>query len=176
MSGWNKELVAKILSVLLTALIALLAAFGYDVQVVQPRVAEQIQAAGLPAATLPASRGVTGFDDLAVASVTAAGDIAAGGRLLHASTAVTLTAGMTVTPATDFYVISSTGAVSMTLAAPAGTGQVLYLYGDDNNTVTVNDTNIYTTDGNAVTFGQYDIVEFVAVGNKWVHVAKSANS
>jgi hypothetical protein len=66
--------------------------------------------------------------------------------------------------------------VTVTLAAPAVTGQVLYLYGDDNQTITVADSNIYSTDGNAVTLGQYDIVEFLSIGDKWVHVAKSANS
>ncbi len=165
MSEDDKKLIGKILSILLTAAFALLAVFGYDVQVIQPREA------GL--GTLPPrveSRGVTGFDDLEIDDVTSTG------KLIQGSTAVTLTAGLTITPATNVYLISSSGAVSMTLAAPAATGQLLYLYGDDANTVTVNDTNIYTTDGNAVTFGQYDLVEFISVGGKWVHVAKSANS
>ena len=53
---------------------------------------------------------------------------------------------------------------------------MLYLYGDDANTITINDTNIRSTDGSAVTIGQYDIVEFMSSGAEWIHVAKSADS
>ena len=172
----DKAKVAQILGILLSALLALAAVYGYDVKVIQPR---ELAQAPLP---LAAERGITNFNDLSVDSVTATGNVSAGGTLsssgslLQGSKAITLTAGLSVAPAASVYILSSTGAVSMTLAAPAASGQVLYLYGDDANTITVNDSNIYTTDGNAVTFGQYDIVEFMSVGSKWVHVAKSADS
>ncbi len=169
MNGLDKKTVGAILSIVLTAAIALLAAFGYDVQVVQPRVAEQMRDLG-PALGMMASRGVTGFDDLAIEDVTSSG------KLIQGSTAITVTNGATITPAYSVYNLSAAGAVTVTLAAPAVTGQVLYLYGDDNQTITVADSNIYSTDGNAVTLGQYDIVEFMSVGSKWVHVAKSADS
>ena len=86
------------------------------------------------------------------------------------------TAGQILTPTLTFYSVDSSGAVSMTLGASCTQGQPLILYGDDANTVTVNDTNIFTTDGNAVTFGQYDAVLWVCDTNTWIHVAKSANS
>jgi hypothetical protein len=104
MSEVDKKLVGKILGIVLTAAIALLAVFGYDVGVVQPRVAEQVQALGMVA-----SRGITGFDDLAVGSVTATGaiaaggDLSAGGKLIEASTAITVTDGVTITPAYSVY-------------------------------------------------------------------------
>jgi len=97
------------------------------------------------------------------------------GNLKLTAADITPTAGQTITPAYGMYVVNSSGAVSMTLAAPAAAGQILYLYGDDANTVTVNDTNIRSTDGNAVTFGQYDLVEFVSSATEWIHLAKSAN-
>lgn len=97
------------------------------------------------------------------------------GGLILASTAITLTAGQVITPAYGMYIISSSGSVSMTLAAPSAAGRVLYLYGDDANTVTINDTNIRSTDGNAVTFGQYDVVQWISTATEWIHVSKSAD-
>lgn len=183
MEGWDKQKVSAILSVLLTAVLAILAVFGYDVKIIQPR--EEMLSLG-PAHLLPPDpqlglRGLTNLDDLAVADLSAesadvAGGVTVGGKLLQSSTAVTLTAGMQIAPAYSVYRLSSTDAVSMTLSAPAASGQVLYLYGDDANTITVNDTNIRSTDGNAVTIGQYDVVQFISVGSEWIHVAKSADS
>ncbi len=98
------------------------------------------------------------------------------GKLVTSSTAITLTAGQTITPTTSTYLLSSSGAVSMTLApCSASTVKFVTLYGDDNNTITVNDTNIYTTDGNAATLGQYDVVGWACAGTKWSLAWKSAN-
>lgn len=95
---------------------------------------------------------------------------------IHSSTTVTVTDGLTITPTTSLQIWDAGGAVTVTLAACSNTGQVLYTYGNDAQTITVADTNILTTDGNAVTLGQYDIIEWLCVSTKWVHIAKSANS
>lgn len=170
----DKQKISAILTVVLTAVVALLAVFGYDVRVIQPR--ETLLSA--PTTVLPAfaERGITNFNDLQVDGVTTTGGVTVGGPLIQGTKALTLTAGLQVAPAYSMYLLSSTGAVSMTLVAPTAPGQVLYLYGDDANTITVNDTNIRSTDGNAVTIGQYDIVEFMSTGTEWIHVAKSADS
>jgi len=111
----------------------------------------------------------------------ATGDVDVGGNAtfnalaIVASTAFTPTAGQTLTPTASMYVVNSSAAVSMTLAVCGTDGKLLYLYGDDDNTVTVNDTNIRSTDGNAVTFGQYDVVAWICRGDDWIHVSKSAN-
>jgi hypothetical protein len=177
----DKQKISAILTVILTALVALLAVFGYDVKVIQPRetnLSEVAQALSAPATVLPAiaQRGITNFNDLQVDGVTTTGGVTVGGPLIQGSKAVTLTAGLQIAPAYSMYLLSSTGAVSMTVAVPTAPGQVLYLYGDDANTITINDTNIRSTDGNAVTTGQYDIVEFMSSGAEWIHVAKSADS
>jgi hypothetical protein len=116
-------------------------------------------------------------DAASVTGVSSLGDKATfSGEVVYGATPVTLTAGLTVNPASSYYVVSSSAAVSMTLGTTGATaGQLVFLYGDDANTVTVNDTNILTTDGNAVTFGQYDIVGFLFNGTSWVHLWKSAN-
>ncbi len=177
MQGWDKETTAKVIGIVLSLLIALLSVFGYDVTVAQPRAA-QLASAELAEATLEpliTERGTTNLNDLAVDSLTAGGALSSG-ALIQGSRAITLTAGLQVTPDRGVYVLSSSAAVSMTLTAPTSPGQLLLLYGDDANTITVNDSNIYTTDGNAVTIGQYDLVGFLSVGSKWVHLFKSANS
>ena len=111
-----------------------------------------------------------------VAQVSGYGDILMNGKLVTSTSAVTLTAGQLIQPTKSTYILSSTGNVSMTLdACGPTTGQFIILYGDDANTITVNDTNIYTTDGNAVTLGQYDVVGWACAGTKWSLAWKSAN-
>jgi predicted small secreted protein len=107
------------------------------------------------------------------ASVT--GSTTLSGLLLPSSTTITPTAGQSITPAYELYIIGSSGAVSMTLAACSNNGQQVWFYGEDANTITVNDSNIRSTDGNAVTFGQYDVVGFMCAKTEWNHIAKSAN-
>ena len=78
MGNWDKAKVSAIVGILLSALLALAAVFGYDVKVIQPR-----EARPAPALRVEAGRrsSVTGFDDLSVASVTATGAVAAGGAV-----------------------------------------------------------------------------------------------
>jgi hypothetical protein len=207
----TKEQIGKIIGIVLATVLALLAVFGYDVIVIQPRdaataqavvtqqnaVDQAVQALALPAEAGMATRG-TGYNTACYleqggaqftgdsgctirlnsgAALTAvAGASVTLGNLVLTATEITPTAGQTITPASGMYIINSSGAVSMTLAAPTVAGQVVYLYGDDNNTVTINDTNIRSTDGNAVTLGQYDVVEFISTATEWIHVAKSADS
>lgn len=123
-------------------------------------------------------------DDAAIggdATVTGAlevtGNTTLSGILYPSSADLTISvAGQAVTPTTTAIHLDSAGAISMTLAACVPDGQMLWLYGDDANTITINDTNIRSTDGNAVTIGQYDVVGFMCMDTEWNHVAKSANS
>ncbi len=208
----TKEQWSKIIGVVLTAVIALLAVFGYDVIVDRPREQQLAEIAGSGFAVqtetghntacymeqggaqftcdsggeieinsggvLDINAGATAtIEDLTIGDdLTVTGDLTLSGALLNSSTAITLTAGQTVTPTYGLYILSATGAVSMTLAACNAPGQQVFLYGDDNQTITVNDTNIRSTDGNAVTLGQYDMVGFMCSGTEWDHLFKSANS
>lgn len=142
--------------------------------------------------------GTTNLDDLIVRNITIMGDQVVGDDLVVSgegyfntsidvvgpavlyqpvfeTRAITLTAGMSVTPEHGAYHLSSTGAVSMTLAACVNDGQLVSLYGDDANTVTINDTNIRSTDGNAITLGQYDVVVMQCFDAEWNLISKSAN-
>lgn len=168
----DKSTISKILTIVLTAAVALAAVFGYDIGVIQPReVGAGLRPAPAPA---PASRAVgdTNFTNLV------AEDLTLSGALTLGRSDITPTAGQTITPESNYsmYTINSSGAVSVTLAAPTQAGNVLILYGDDNNTITVNDTNIRTSTGNAVTLGQYDISLWVSTATEWIEVALLADS
>jgi len=88
---------------------------------------------------------------------------------------VTITDGDILTPTKTAYALDSAGAVTLTLAASAAEGQLLFLMGDDANTITIADTNIRSSDGNAITVGQYDTVAFVYQDSEWLELLKSAN-
>lgn len=88
---------------------------------------------------------------------------------------VTVTNGLVITPAYTVYALDSAGAVTLTLGASASEGQLLYLIGDDANNVTVADTNIRTSTGNALVIGQYDVAAFVYQDSEWIELLLLAN-
>lgn len=99
------------------------------------------------------------------------------GETIYTRSWITPTAGQTLSPSATFYTVGSTGAVSMTLGTSGVTlGQVVYLYGVDNNTVTINDTNLRSSTGNALSLGQYDIAGFIYNGVEWVEMFLLADS
>lgn len=107
----------------------------------------------------------------------ATGTVTMAGAMKYTATAWTPTAGETLTAAATYYTVNSSAAVTITLGTTgAAAGQLLILVGDDANTVTINDTNLLSADGNAIDFGQYDVVMLVFNGTKWALIAKSANS
>ena len=110
-------------------------------------------------------------DDLSVTD-----DSTLGGIVYLGSTDLTVTDGTTPTISYDAYALDSAAAVTITLAACSVEGQVLTLIGDDANTITINDTNIRTSDGNAATLGQYDVLIFICQDTEWVQIVKTANS
>jgi len=161
-----------------------------------PRQDEQPQ----PLAT---SGGYTHFDNLSTTDLTVADDLTVTDDLsADAITAADLTASddlvvtddttlsgffnlddtdltvttATITPTVTMYHGDSAGNVTWTLPACSVNGQLLVIYGDDANTITIADSNIRSTDGNAITIGQYDVVILICVDTEWNHVAKSANS
>lgn len=119
--------------------------------------------------------GATGNID-AEGTLDVAGTATFGGLSLLSSTSITITSAMTLTPTANVYRLNAAGAVSMTLNACTNDGQVLYLYGEDAQTITVNDSNILTHDGAAWSIGQYDIVAAICVAEKWVQIVELANS
>lgn len=87
----------------------------------------------------------------------------------------TISDGEILTPTKTVYALDSAGAVTLTLAASASEGQLLFLIGDDNNNVTVADTNVRTSTGNALVIGQYDVAAFVYQDAEWIQLLLLAN-
>jgi len=81
-----------------------------------------------------------------------------------------------LTPTTNVVSVASSGAIAITLVGTCTDGQPLTLYGADAYTITVNDTNVRTSTGSAITFGQYDLLLFVCQDNEWIEIAAIANS
>ena len=91
------------------------------------------------------------------------------GLVILASTRITVAehSNDIITPTTSLYQIDAAAGVVITLTACSNTGQLLYLVGMDNQTITVGDLNIYTHDGSADTFGQYDVMSLMCIDTKW---------
>jgi hypothetical protein len=103
------------------------------------------------------------------------GEVAFSGAVIGVAGNFTPTYGSMLTPTLNAYYVHSSAAVSMTLGSGCTAGHVVYLYGDDANNVTVNDTNIRTTDGNAVVFDQYDSVGWLCMSDEWNLMFESNN-
>ena len=124
---------------------------------------------------------LTVTDDAAIVDLTITGDtslvdLTVTGAPVLDDTAVNLAADTTITPTAGFYHVSATKAVTITLAACSANGQLLFLFGDDNQTVTIADSHIRTTTGSALTLGQYDLALFACVDTEWVELALAADS
>lgn len=160
----TKDTISKIITIALTAAVALAAVFGYDIGVIQPRETNAVILSQVPTSR---AVGDTNFTNLVLS-----------GALTVGRSDITPTAGETITPQGNYsmYTINASGAVSVTLAAPTVAGQVLLLYGDDNQTITINDTNVRTSTGNAVTLGQYDVSLWISTATEWIEVALLADS
>jgi len=113
--------------------------------------------------------GVTG-------SGTVGDDLTVGGAIFPSFLNLTVTNGSTLTPAYTVYALDSGGAVTMTLAATGTEGQMLILIGDDDNAITINDTNVRTSDGNSKDIGVYDIAVFIFQDSEWLEMLLITNS
>jgi hypothetical protein len=137
--------------------------------------------------------GITTFNNLAAGDLTLSDDLTvAGDAAITGDAAVTgdttlsglaifdaadlTVANTTLTPAASAYHLDSAGATTLTLTACANNGQLLILFGDDANTITLADSNIRTTDGNALSIGQYDLCLLVCYDTEWIELALAADS
>lgn len=111
-------------------------------------------------------------------TLSVADKITLSGETVFASSEITPANGSTLTISATYYKVNSSAAVTITLGTTGATaGQIVIFYGDDNNTVKFADTNLLSSDGNAIDLGQYDIVMLVYTSaSKWALIAKSTNS
>lgn len=166
-------------AILLTALSITL---GVSFPIPQPPFPAQEDTFGI------AAMGVTHFTAIEADDVTATDDVVVGdaltvtgaatldGLAVLGSTAITVTDGQTITPTGALYRLHAADAVTVTLSGACSDGQLLLLYGEDAQTVTVADSDIRTADGGAQAIGQYDLSAWLCVEGAWIALAQSANS
>ena len=82
-----------------------------------------------------------------------------------------------LTPAASFYTLDPAEALTLTLAVnSANAGDMLFLTNVSTYTVTITDTNLLSSTGNALTMGQDAVAVFIFVGASWYEIALSDNS
>lgn len=97
-----------------------------------------------------------------------AGAVTLQGALYTSFTDLAVSDGQTITPTYTTYALDTTGNVTITLAATGQEGQLLVLINDDANTTIIADTNLASSDGNAITLtGADDIAVFVYQDAVW---------
>jgi hypothetical protein len=133
---------------------------------------------GLYLADAPMAQGATNFDSLVLSSdLTVGGNATIAGTTVNTVSSITPANGSTLTVSSAFYQVNSSGNVTITLGTTgAVSGQIVYLYGDDANTVLIADTNVRTSSGGALSLGQYDIAGFIFNGTDWIELFLLANS
>ncbi len=121
--------------------------------------------------------GAAGTDFSATGGLTLADDLTITSALFLPGFAnETITDGEVLTPTVTVYALDSGGAVTMTLPAVGTNGQLLFLIGDDANTITINDTNVRTSTGTTRDLGQYDVIGFIYHDVEWHELFLIANS
>jgi len=193
----SKDQWAAIGRIVLVALVALAAVFGYDLGVVQPREALQRAAYGSQATSrftsdvwlqnsalkVDKTLAVTGVSTLSggvtgavtgdvVGNVT--GNVTVGTFNIHSSVSITPTEGMALAPTAERVTLTPAGALTFTLAA-CTTGQSAIFYNSVNASILITDSTNFLSAGDQ-TLTQYDTLQTVCIGSKWVQVsAASAN-
>lgn len=105
------------------------------------------------------------------------GTITLQGALYTSFTDLAVSDGDTITPTYTTYALDTTGAVTVTLAASGQEGQLLAIINDDANATVIADTNLRSSDGNAITLaGAHDIALFVYQDSEWLEVSTIADS
>lgn len=90
----------------------------------------------------------------------------------------TITDGEVLVPTVNVYSLDTGGAVTMTIGITGAVeGQLLILINDDANAIIIDDSDISTSDGNAITLsGAEDIVVFIFQDVTWHELLTIANS
>lgn len=188
----QKQWIAWLITVMVIAGISTF--FGVNYPIPQPpvftEVDDEIVALGTTNFTNISVEDATVTDDLAVTddtsvggdftvtgNTTATGNVTHSALTIFSSTTITVTDGQHITPTIyTGYRLNAAGAVTITLAACSNDFQPLLLYGEDNQTILVADSNIRTNDGAAQSIGQYDLITWMCIDEDWVEVSESNNS
>ena len=192
----GKEQWQKITSILLSAVLAILAVLGWvitpvPIEIPEPQVVVVSSAdvgegdigdGDIAVDLEDLDFGATSYTSISVEDVTTSDDVTVNddltvsGMTLVSFADLTVTDGYTLTPAYNIYALDSAGAVTITLAAAGTEGQLLILIGDDANDVTIADTNLRSNDGAAQVLNAYDVLMLVYQDSEWVEISESNDS
>jgi len=112
--------------------------------------------------------GAAGTDFDSSGGLALASDLDIAGLLQPSFADLTVSDGDTITPTVTVYSLDTSGAVTITLAASADEGQLLVLINDDANATIIADTNLASSDGNAITLtAADDIAVFIYQDAVW---------
>jgi len=122
--------------------------------------------------------GAAGTDFVAsTGALNLAGELDMAGLLQLSFADLAISDGDTITPTYTVYALDTSGAVTITLAASADEGQLLILINDDANAAIIADTNLRSSDGNAITLaGAYDAVLLIYQDSEWLELLSIAGS
>ncbi len=190
----TKEQTSLVIAAVLSCVVAILAAFGYNVVVVQPQIAaiEQtqqevlaiVQVLAMPDEQGLVGQNVTGFtsvnvsDDLAVGDDTTLADATIGDWLmLTPSTTISVTAGAIITPTGTLQPLTSGSAVttstSTAIANGTTSGQLLILHNKNaTDAITIDGAGANVECGGNQAIGPTDTLVLHWQTDDWECVAK----
>jgi len=138
----------------------------------------EVRDAATPVFAINDGGAVVQTGDLALTGdVALTGGLDLSGLLQTSFADLTVSDGDTITPTVTTYALDTSGAVTVTLAASADEGQLLILINDDANAVIIADTNLRSSDGNAITLtAANDIAVFIYQDAEWNELLLITNS
>ena len=95
------------------------------------------------------------------------------GPIVQPPVAIVATNGMALSPTASLHTLSSSGNVTITLAAPT-VGTELELINTSNTTILIVDTGSTRMAGN-FSMGQYDSIRFRRINSNWIETGRSNN-
>jgi hypothetical protein len=132
-----------------------------------------LTAGTLTAGTVAATGAVSAGSVAATGTVQAATVSTAFGQFTAANV-LTITQGLTITPASSYQPLASAGNVSTGVIATGAAGNILMLVNTADTTITISDTGTLKLSGN-LALGQFDSVTLISDGTNWVQLATSNN-
>lgn len=126
--------------------------------------------------SIVASGDVTAGDDVVAGDdATVGDDLSVGGWINgNAATAVTVTAGGTITPTGTYQRITAAAARGTSSVTGHAAGRIVFLVNVGSNTITLTDTGTLKIAGNAA-LGQYDTILLQSDGTNWIELARANN-
>jgi len=121
-----------------------------------------------------AATGAVSAESIAATGAVQAATVSTAFGQFTAASVLTITQGLTITPASSYQPIASVGNVSTGVIATGAAGNILMLVNTADTTITISDTGTLKLSGD-LALGQFDSVTLISDGTNWVQLATSNN-